>query len=126
MTEDEITYKIRGSIFKVYNELGPGLLESVYEAALIYQLRKDGLKVQSQVPLKILYDGNELPCDFRLDLIVENQIIIELKSVENLKEVHHKQLLTYLKIAKKHIGFLVNFNTSDMSKGIIRKIYGYK
>ena len=126
MTEDEITYKIRGSIFKVYNELGPGLLESVYEAALIYQLRKDGLKVQSQVPLKILYDGNELPCDFRLDLIVENQIIIELKSVENLKEVHHKQLLTYLKIAKKHIGFLVNFNTSDMSKGIIRKINGYK
>ena len=126
MTEDEITYKIRGSIFKVYNELGPGLLESVYEAALIYQLRKDGLKVQSQVPLKILYGGNELPCDFRLDLIVENQIIIELKSVENLKEVHHKQLLTYLKIAKKHIGFLVNFNTSDMSKGIIRKINGYK
>ena len=126
MTEDEITYKIRGSIFKVYNELGPGLLESVYEAALIYQLRKDGLKVQSQVPLKILYDGNELPCDFRLDLIVENQIIIELKSVENLKEVHHKQLLTYLKIAKKHIGFLANFNTSDMSKGIIRKINGYR
>lgn len=126
MTEDEITYKIRGAIFKVYNELGPGLLESVYEAALIYQLRKDGLKVQSQVPLKIFYDGNELPCDFRLDLIVEDQIIIELKSVENLKEVHHKQLLTYLKIAKKHIGFLVNFNTSDMSKGIIRKINGYK
>ena len=126
MTEDEITYKIRGAIFKVYNELGPGLLESIYEAALIYQLRKDGLKVKSQVPLKIFYDGNELPCDFRLDLIVEDQIIIELKSVETLKEVHHKQLLTYLKIAKKHIGFLVNFNTSDISKGIIRKINGYE
>ena len=126
MTEDEITYKIRGSIFKVYNELGPGLLESIYEAALIYQLRKDGLKVKSQVPLKIFYDGNELPCDFRLDLIVEDQIIIELKSVETLKEVHHKQLLTYLKIAKKHIGFLINFNTSDISKGIIRKINGYE
>ena len=124
MNENDITYKIRGAIFKVYNELGPGLLESVYEAALLYQLRKDGLQVESQKKLDVYYDGNLLPVDFRLDIIVEDMVIIELKSVEMLKDVHKKQLLTYLKISGKKVGLLVNFNTSDITKDIVRIVNG--
>ena len=95
MTENEISYKVIGAIYKVYNELGPGLLESVYEAALCYQLRKDGLRVESQVKLDVMYDGKVLPVDFRLDILVEDKVIIELKSVAEMKDVFHKQLLTY-------------------------------
>jgi GxxExxY protein len=126
MTERHLTYKIRGAIYSVYNALGPGLLESVYEAALCYELRKQGLQVENQVKLDVMYDGTILPIDFRLDILVENSVIIELKSVEELKPVHHKQLLTYLRIANKHIGFLVNFNTDDINDGIFRKINGYR
>lgn len=122
MTENEISYKIRGAIFKVYNELGPGLLESIYEAALSYQLQKDGLTISTQVPLSVVYDNHTLPIDFRLDILVEDKVIIELKSVEELKKVHHKQLLTYLKISRKKLGILVNFNTDDISSNIIRKV----
>lgn len=124
MNENDITYKIRGAIFKVYNELGPGLLESVYEAALLYQLRKDGLHVQNQKKLDVYYDGHLLPVDFRLDILVEDMVIIELKSVEMLKDVHKKQLLTYLKISGKKVGLLVNFNTSDITKDIVRIVNG--
>lgn len=122
MTENEISYKIRGAIFKVYNELGPGLLESVYEAAVLYQLKKEGLKVKNQVQLDVIYDGIKLPVDFRLDILVEDKVIIELKSVETLMPVHHKQLLTYLKISNKKLGILVNFNTDNIDKNIIRKV----
>ena len=125
MTESEITYKIRGAIYNVYNALGPGLLESVYEAALCYELRKQGLSVESQVKLDVVYDDQVLPVDFRLDILVEDTVIVELKSVEEIKPVHHKQLLTYLRIAQKHIGILVNFNTNDINNGIYRKINGY-
>lgn len=125
MTETEITYKIRGAIYNVYNALGPGLLESVYEAALCYELRKQGLLVESQAKLDVVYDGRVLPVDFRLDILVEGTVIVELKSVEEIKPVHHKQLLTYLRIAQKHIGILVNFNTNDINSGICRKINGY-
>lgn len=122
MTENEISYKIRGAVYKVYNELGPGLLESVYEAAMFYQLKKDGLKVKNQVPLEIIYDGTKLPVEYRLDILAEDKVIIELKSVENLMPIHHKQLLTYLKISNKKLGILVNFNTDDIEKNIIRKV----
>ncbi len=125
MTESELTYKIRGAIFNVYKALGPGLLETIYEAALCYELQKQGLHVENQVKLDVIYDGKILPVDFRLDILVEDTVIIELKSVEEIKPVHHKQLLTYLRIANKHIGLLVNFNTDDMNKGIYRKINGY-
>ena len=121
---NRISYAIRGSIFKVYKELGPGLLESVYEAALLYQLRKDGLKTEKQLPLQVRYDGNVLPVDYRLDLLVEDEIIVELKSVENLSPLHHKQLLTYLKLSGKRLGILVNFNSDDISKNIFRKVNG--
>ena len=125
MTDYDITYKIRGAIYKVYNSLGPGLLESVYEAALCCQLRKEGLTVENQVKLDVVYDGVVLPVDYRLDIIVERSVIIELKSVEELKPVHHKQLMTYLRIAKKHTGILVNFNTDDIASQIFRKVNGY-
>ena len=118
----DLTFKIRGAIFKGYNFWGPGLLEQVYEESLICQLRKEGLKVEQQLPLPVVYDGQTLPCDYRLDLLVEDKIIIELKSVEELKPLHYKQLLTYLKIANKKVGLLVNFNVNDMSKGIHRVV----
>ena len=124
MNDNDITYKIRGAIFKVYNELGPGLLESVYEAALLYQLRKDGLHVESQKKLDVYYDGHLLPVDFRLDIIVEGKVIIELKSVEVLKDLYKKQLLTYLKISGRKVGLLVNFNTNDLTKNIVRIVNG--
>ena len=124
MTENEISYKIRGAIFKVYKELGPGLLESIYEAALCYQLTKDGLRVRKQVPVKVVYDGVILPVDYRLDLLVEDKVIVELKSVETLLNVHHKQLLTYLKITGKKLGILVNFNSDDIGSSIYRKVNG--
>ena len=122
MTENEISYAIRGAIFKVYNELGAGLFESVYEAALIYQLLKDELEVKSQVPIPVCYDEQQLDVGFRLDILVEDKVIIEIKSVEELSKVHHKQILTYLKLTKLKLGLLVNFNSDDISKTIFRKI----
>ena len=124
MDENELSYKIRGAIFKVYNELGPGLLESVYEAALCYQLRKEDLKVDNQVKVNVVFDGQILPVDYRIDILVDDKVIIELKSVETLLPVHHKQLLTYLKLTKKKLGLLVNFNSDDITKSIIRKVNG--
>lgn len=121
MTENEISYKIRGAIFKVYNELGAGLFESVYEAALVYQLIKDGLNVKSQVPIPVLYDNQQLDIGFRLDILVEDKVIIEIKSVEELAKVHHKQILTYLKLTNLKLGILVNFNSDNISDSIHRK-----
>ena len=120
MNENEISYKIRGAIYKVYNGLGPGLLESAYEAALVYQLKKDGLKVESQVPIDIVYDGKTLPASYRLDLLVEDKVIVELKSIDIIKDIHKKQLLTYLKITGLHLGLLVNFNIENINLGIVR------
>ena len=122
MTENEISYKVIGAIYKVYNELGPGLLESVYEAALCYQLRKDGLKVENQVKLPVMYDGHVLPVDLRLDVLVQDKVIVELKSVAEMKAVYGKQLLTYLKISHLKLGLLVNFDTSDIRSSIHRVV----
>lgn len=120
MTENEITYEIRGAIFDVYNELGPGLLESVYEEALVFELRERGLEVVRQMDVPVMYKGNELKTAFRLDLLVENRVIVELKSVEEMKPVFAKQLLTYLRLLDKHVGLLVNFNTNNLSDSIKR------
>ncbi len=120
MTDDELTYKIRGAIFDVYNELGPGLLESVYEEALAFELQERGLEVVRQAEVPIIYKGSKLKTALRLDLMVNNQVIVELKSVEEIKPVFAKQLLTYLKLMKKHVGLLVNFNTSNLREGIKR------
>ena len=120
MTNNELTYEIRGAIFDVYNELGPGLLESVYEEALVFELKERGLKVERQMEVPIRYKGNELKTPLRLDLIIENTIIVELKSVEEMKPVFAKQLLTYLRLLNKHVGLLVNFSAVNMQEGIQR------
>ncbi len=124
MTENEISYEIRGAIFDVYNELGPGLLESVYQHALFYELTERGLNVKGEVALPVDYKDTRLDIGFRLDLLVEDKVIIELKSVEKLMKVHHKQLLTYLKLTELKLGLLVNFNEDNIKEGIIRKVNG--
>lgn len=120
MTDNELTYQIRGAIFDVYNELGPGLLESVYEEALVFELKERGLEVERQVEVPIQYKGNELKTPLRLDLLIENQVIVELKSVEEMKPVFAKQLLTYLRLLDKRVGLLVNFSSNNIREGIKR------
>lgn len=119
---NELSYIVRGCIYEVYNTLGPGLLESIYESALMLELQEHGLRSARQVPLAVEYKGHELGEGLRLDIVVEDSIIIELKSVEALQPVHHKQLLTYMKLAQIPLGFLVNFNTSDINGSIKRKV----
>ena len=120
MTLDEITYEIRGAIYDVYKALGPGLLESVYEEALVFELEQRGLTVERQKQVPITYKGNVLKTELRLDLLVEDTVIVELKSVEEMKRVFAKQLLTYLRLMNKKAGLLVNFNTDDILKSITR------
>ena len=114
MDLNDLTYKIRGAIFKVHSAPGPGLLESVYEVALVYELMQLGLKVAWQVGLPVNYNNIKLELGFRIDIIVEDSVIIEVKSVEALHDVHKKQMLTYLKLSGKKIGILVNFNASSL------------
>ena len=120
MTENEITYEIRGAIYDVYKELGPGLLESVYEEALCYELEQRGLAVERQVQVPIRYKGNVLKTELRLDILVEDKVIVELKSVEEMKKVFSKQLLTYLRLMDKKVGLLVYFNTDDILSSMKR------
>ncbi len=120
MTLDNITYEIRGAIYDVYKALGPGLLESVYEEALVFELEQRGLKVERQKVVPIIYKGNCLKTELRLDLLVEDQVIVELKSVEEMKKVYAKQLLTYLRLMDKRLGLLVNFNTDNILTSIHR------
>lgn len=114
MNINDLTYKIRGCIFKVHNTLGSGLFESVYEAALTYELIKEGFFVQTQLNLPVQYEEIKLELGFRVDIMVESSIIIEVKSIEDLHNVHKKQLLTYLKLTGKKIGILVNFNVASL------------
>jgi len=120
MTVNEITFEIRGAIYDVYKALGPGLLESVYEEALVFELDQRGLKVERQKQVPINYKGNVLNSELRLDLLVEDNVIVELKSVEEMKNVFAKQLLTYLKLMDKKVGLLVNFNTDNILTSINR------
>ena len=124
MTENEIAKIIVDVAFKIHTTLGPGLLESVYEAVMEHDLLKRGLRVERQVALPVLYDGLRLDEGFRADLIVEKLVIIELKSVEQIHPVHPKQLLTYLKLADKRLGLLINFNVPLIKNGITRIVNG--
>ena len=120
--ENDLSYTIIGAIYDVYNKLGPGLLESVYEAALAYELKKRDLKVERQIEVPILYDGKRIDTDLRLDILVEDLVIVELKSVWEMKDVFYLQIDTYLKLTGKHLGLLVNFNTDDIVHSIHRRV----
>ncbi len=120
MTQNELSYVIRGAIFRVYNKVGQGLLESAYEKALVYELREKGLKVGTQVGLPFQYETERLDIGYRLDIMVNNKVIKEVKSIDSLADVHYKQLLTYLKLSGLKLGILVNFNISQIDKNIKR------
>lgn len=117
MNHSELAYEIIGSAMAVHQKLGPGLLESVYQRAMMIELDKRCLLAEEEVPINVTYDGNNLGLGFRIDILVENTIILELKSVSELEKVHYKQLQTYLTLANKPFGYLINFNSDDFSIG---------
>ncbi len=125
MEINQITERIIGAAINVHKELGPGLLESAYQACLYYELQKTGLKVEKEVPLPLVYEDVHLECGYRVDLLVENKVIIELKSVDNLADIHTAQVLTYLKLSNNKIGLLINFNVVILVNGIRRLINKY-
>ncbi len=120
MRENEITGEIVDAAYKIHTGLGAGLLESVYEAVMAYELQKRGLRFDRQKPIAVVYEGIHLGEGFRADFIVEDLVIIELKSVEHIAPVHKKQLLTYLRLTNKRWGLLINFNTDLIKNGITR------
>jgi len=124
VTENEVAKVIVDCAYKVHTTLGPGLLESVYEAALAYELGKRGLNVERQKPLPVVYENVRLEEGFRADLVVSDLVIVELKSVEEIAPVHKKQLLTYLRLNDKHLGLLINFGAAKIKNGISRIVNG--
>lgn len=126
MIENEITKIVIDSAYKIHTKTGPGLLESAYQAILVYEIKNRGLHVDSEIPMPIHYEDMNLEVGFRADLIVENKVIIELKSVEKVAEVHKKQLLTYLRISGLQVGLLINFGAPLIKDGIFRIVNGLK
>jgi GxxExxY protein len=120
MTENELSYKVIGIALELHKNLGPGLLESTYECALKYDLEGDGLNVIQQVPMPFIYKEIKMDVGYRLDLVIEDKLNLEIKSIENLAPVHFAQLLTYLKLSDKKLGLLINFNTKLLKDGIHR------
>ncbi len=120
---ERIGKTVLDAAFKVHTALGPGLLESVYETTHSYEIRKSGLAVATQVALPILYDGQQLESGFRIDMLVEKCIIVELKSVETMNPVYEAQLMTYLRLSDMRLGFLINFNVPHLKDGIKRMVY---
>lgn len=120
MEIDQITEKIIGCAIKVHSALGPGLLESTYEVCLVYELGKAGLRVAKQVPVQVTYDEIRLDAGYRIDILVEDTVIVELKSVEHLMPIHEAQMISYLKLSGKKIGLLINFNVRLLRNGIKR------
>ncbi len=127
MDINELTSKVIGVAIDVHKELGPGLFESVYEKCMIIALRDAGLSVESQVPVKVHFRGHDLEDDaFRADLVIEGVLVVELKSVEKIAPINEKQLLTYLRLMKKEIGLLMNFNEKVLKQGIRRIVNNYQ
>ena len=117
---NSLSYEIIGAAYQVHSELGPGLLESTYEVCLEYELIKRGFKVERQKALPVIYDDKKLDAGYRIDLLVEDSIIVELKSVAAIGPIHKAQIMTYLKLSELSLGLLLNFNVTDMKKGINR------
>jgi GxxExxY protein len=124
MTENEISKMVFDCALKVHQNLGPGLLESAYEECLFHELMKTGLKIEKQKPLPLIYEEVKLEIGYRIDIMIENKFIIEIKSVDALNDVHLAQILTYLKLSKCKLGLLINFNVSLIKNGIKRVING--
>ena len=124
ITEEEISKIVFESALKVHKDLGPGLLESAYEECLFYELKKTNLKIEKQKPLPLIYEEVKLEIGYRIDIIIENKFIIEVKSVEALNDVHLAQLLTYLKLSECKLGLLINFNVKLLKDGVRRVING--
>jgi GxxExxY protein len=120
MERDQITHEILDSAYKVHSALGPGLLESAYRTCLAYELRKKGLQVEEEKPLPIIYEDVRLEYGYRLDMLVENEIVVELKTVDTFNDVHIAQVLTYLRFSEKHVGLLLNFYVKSLKDGIKR------
>ncbi|MFC1537830.1 GxxExxY protein [Candidatus Latescibacterota bacterium] len=125
MNINDITEKVIGTAINIHRELGPGLLESTYEACMLYDLADSGLKVENQKTLPIVYKNIEINSGYRLDLLVENKVIIELKSVEKVLPIHKAQLMSYLKLSGCTVGLLINFNVEILKNGIYRIVNGY-
>lgn len=121
---NEINITIIGAAMKVHSALGPGLLESAYETCLLFELHSAGLKAESQVPLPVIYKGVRIDLGYRLDLLVEDSVIVELKTAEAIEAVHKAQLLSYLKLSAKHVGLIINFNVVHLKDGIKRLVSG--
>ena len=124
MNENEIANKIIGIAIEVHKVLGPGLLESAYKECLFYKLQQVRLKVEKEKPMPLVFEGVKLNCGYRIDILVENKVVIELKSVETLNDVHLAQTLTYMKLGKYKLGLLINFNVTLLKYGIKRVING--
>ncbi len=122
MDEKSLTYEIIGCAYKVHKQLGPGLLESTYEICLEYELISAGLEVVRQVALPVIYNSIKLDAGYRIDLLVNNEIIVEIKSVDTLAPIHTAQVLTYLKLSNRKLGLLINFNETNLKNGIKRLI----
>ena len=122
MTENEISNIVIRCAIDIHKALGPGLLESAYQECLIYKLRKEGLKVEKEKPMPLVFEEVKLDCGYRIDLLVENKVVIELKSVEALNDVHLAQTLTYMKLGNYKLGLLMNFNVSLLKHGIKRVV----
>ena len=120
METNQITHEILDSAYKVHTAVGPGLLESAYRACLAYELRKKGLKVEEEKPIPLVYEEIKLDCGYRLDMLVENEVVVELKTVEAFTDVHIAQVLTYLRFSNNHVGLLINFNVKSLKDGIKR------
>jgi GxxExxY protein len=120
MTENELSHLVVGCALRVHSALGPGLLESAYEACLQYELIKSGLRVEAQKPLPLVYQTVKLECGYRVDLLVEGKLIIEVKAMEALAEIHFAQVLTYLRLSDLRLALLLNFNVVHMKDGIRR------
>ncbi len=122
MHENELSEKIIGAAIKVHKNLGPGLLESAYEECLYYELEKLQLKIEKQKPMPLIYENVKLDIGYRIDILVEDKVVIEVKSVEPLNDVHLAQILTYLKLSNSKLGLLINFNVSLLKNGIRRVV----
>jgi GxxExxY protein len=124
MSENEISKIVIGNALEVHKQLGPGLLESAYKECLFYKLQQEGLFVEKEKPMPLVFEDIKLECGYRIDLLVENKVVIELKSVESLTDVHLAQTLTYMKLGGYKLGLLINFNVALLKQGIKRVING--